>query len=360
MQRDPFDELRRQATICNACRYCEGYCAVFPAMHAADGPLSDGDAAQLANLCHNCRGCHYACQYAEPHEFAMNLPRALAEARRASWQSVAWPRPLARIFHTHGGAVALAAILGFAAMLLAARALEPAGGEGFYAVMSHAAMVAIFAPAFLAPLAAVAVALRRQWRLAGGAAPGWRDLAAALRSAATTRELSGGAAGGCNFEDGDRHTQARRHAHTAVVWGFALCFASTCAGTFMHYALGMPAPYPALSPPKLLGVPGGLLLAGGCAAMLALKLRAERGLGDPGAWGGEIGFIALLGFVALGGLALWALGDTAAMPVLLALHLGSVLALFLLTPYSKAAHGFHRFAALVRDAQRQRRAAGGG
>ena len=36
---------------------------------------------------------------------------------------------------------------------------------------------------------------------------------------------------------------------------------------------------------------------------------------------------------------------------LLALHLGAVLTLFLLTPYSKMAHGFYRMAALVRDAQ---------
>ena len=26
------DEARRSMEICNACRYCEGYCPVFPAM----------------------------------------------------------------------------------------------------------------------------------------------------------------------------------------------------------------------------------------------------------------------------------------------------------------------------------------
>ncbi|MYF87928.1 MAG: 4Fe-4S ferredoxin, partial [Boseongicola sp. SB0676_bin_33] len=29
---DSLSEARRQADICNACRYCEGYCSVFPAM----------------------------------------------------------------------------------------------------------------------------------------------------------------------------------------------------------------------------------------------------------------------------------------------------------------------------------------
>ena len=49
-------EARRQIEICNACRYCEGYCAVFPAIARARS-FSDGDLTQLANLCHNCRGC---------------------------------------------------------------------------------------------------------------------------------------------------------------------------------------------------------------------------------------------------------------------------------------------------------------
>jgi citrate/tricarballylate utilization protein len=39
------------------------------------------------------------------------------------------------------------------------------------------------------------------------------------------------------------------------------------------------------------------------------------------------------------------------VPGLLAVHLGVVLAFFLLAPYSKMVHGFYRLAALVRDAQ---------
>lgn len=62
----------------------------------------------------------------------------------------------------------------------------------------------------------------------------------------------------------------------------------------------------------------------------------------------------LLGFVAFRGLALYALGTTGMMPMLLALHLGAVLSFFLLTPYTKMAHWFHRLAALARYAQRKR------
>ena len=70
-------EVARELQICNACRYCEGFCAVFPAMtrHLEFGKA---DINYLANLCHNCGACYHACQYAPPHEFAVNVPRAMA------------------------------------------------------------------------------------------------------------------------------------------------------------------------------------------------------------------------------------------------------------------------------------------
>jgi citrate/tricarballylate utilization protein len=40
--------------------------------------------------------------------------------------------------------------------------------------------------------------------------------------------------------------------------------------------------------------------------------------------------------------------NTSAMPVLLAVHLGMVMALFLTLPYGKFAHGIFRTAALLR------------
>ena len=71
-------ETARQLQICNACRYCEGFCAVFPAMTRR---LSFGqaDIHFLANLCHNCGACLHACQYAPPHDFAVNIPQAMAQ-----------------------------------------------------------------------------------------------------------------------------------------------------------------------------------------------------------------------------------------------------------------------------------------
>lgn len=343
-------EARRQIEICNACRYCEGYCAVFPAV-TRQRAFSDTDIVQLANLCHNCRGCYYACQYTEPHEFNLNVPGALARVRRDSWEQYAVPAAVSSAFQRAGLPIALLAIACFALVFLLARMLTPASGEGFYAVMSHSLMVAIFLPAFLLPMLSVAISLRRYWRSVGGQPITLAHLQSAFVDTASMRNLAGGHGDGCNFEDADRFSNGRRHVHQAVLVGFLLCFAATSVATVMHYMLDMPAPYPLLSLPKLLGVSGGLLLCVGTVAMMLMKPRSDRTLGDERAWGGEMGFIVLLFLVSATGLLLYWAGQGVALPWLLAVHLGTVLAFFLLMPYSKMAHGFYRLAALVRDAQ---------
>ena len=83
--------------ICNACRYCEGYCAVFPAMELRRD-FADGDLVYLANLCFDCRACYYACQYAPPHEFAVNVPKIFAEIRAETYREYSWPGLRVRLF----------------------------------------------------------------------------------------------------------------------------------------------------------------------------------------------------------------------------------------------------------------------
>ncbi|WP_298822556.1 tricarballylate utilization 4Fe-4S protein TcuB [uncultured Roseibium sp.] len=352
MQTEFLQEARRQAEICNACRYCEGYCSVFPALHS-ERFFSDGNLTQLANLCHNCRGCYYACQYTSPHEFDLNLPKALAEVRQDSWDRFAWPMAFAKHFQNSGLMIALASVLCFAVLFLTIRALGSADGEGFYAVLSHSAMVSIFLPAFLFPLFSLAISMRRYWRATDGEPVQFSHIVEAFGSAGRMKNLAGGHGDGCNFEEEDRFSQSRRFAHQAIMYGFLLCFASTSVATILHYVFDVPAPYPIWSLPKLLGIPGGIFMVAGSLWLMGLKLKADRNLGAPSAWGGEMAFVALLFLVALSGLLLYALGSTGLMPLLLAVHLGSVLSFFLLTPYTKMVHGFYRLAALIRDAQRK-------
>lgn len=348
-----INEARRQIEICNACRYCEGYCSVFPAMtlHRA---FSDGELTQLANLCHNCRGCYYACQYTAPHEFDHNLPRALAEVRLDSWEKFIWPNGVAALFQKSGMALAGALAAAIAVILVIAFALRPESGEGFYAVVSHTAMATLFTVAWILPLVIVAGGVWRYWRHVGGERVTLRHLQDAAVDAGKLRNLKGGAAEGCNYEKEDRYTMARRWAHQAVMWGFLLAFAATVSGTVLHYGFGMEAPYGLFSLPKLFGVPGGILMTIGGVGLIALKLRAEKSLSAPAVWGGEMAYVVLLTATAVTGLALyWATG-TGGVRALLIAHLGTVLALFLTLPYTKMVHVPFRFAALVRDAQTRR------
>lgn len=349
-----LSEARRQIEICNACRYCEGFCSVFPAM-TREKAFADGDLTHLANLCHNCRGCYYSCQYTEPHEFALNIPAALAEVRQDSWERLVGPQVLAKAFHRSGVAIAAVLVFGFALLMALISMMRPVSGEGFYAELSHNLMVALFAPAFLLPLYAVAVGLRRYWVETGAPKMALSDVLTAFKQAGQLKNLNGGQGQGCNFEREDRYTDARRWFHQAVLFGFLLCFAATSVATLMHYLLDLKAPYPLLSLPKMFGITGGVLLVIGTIGLGWLKTKADPELGAKRVWGGEMGFIALLGFTAASGLALYAATGRAVMPTLLVLHLGAVATLFLLLPYTKMVHGFFRLTALIAEEAIKRR-----
>ena len=143
-------EVARLLQICNACRYCEGYCAVFPAMTRRLA-FNPADAHYLANLCHNCGACLHACQYAPPHEFGVNLPRALARVRGQTYVQHAWPAALGALYQRAGLTLALALAAGLALFMLLALArqgtLWPAEPvKDFYAIFPHGLMVSLFAP----------------------------------------------------------------------------------------------------------------------------------------------------------------------------------------------------------------------
>lgn len=158
---------------------------------------------------------------------------------------------------------------------------------------------------------------------------------------------------GCNESD-DAFTLARRRFHHLTFYGFLLCFAATAVATLYHYLRGLHAPYPLLSLPVLLGTVGGIGLVVGPAGLLWLNLRRHPEQGDAAQRPMDRGFIALLLMTSASGLALLAGRSTAAMPTLLAIHLGIVVALFATLPYGKFAHGVYRSAALLKSSIERR------
>jgi citrate/tricarballylate utilization protein len=352
-----LEETRRVVAICNACRYCEGFCAVFPAMESQREPAS-ADFDYLANLCHNCAACYHACQYAPPHEFSLNVPRALAELRAVTYEKYAWPAPFARLFHRNGLIVSIVAAFSIASVLLLTFVLqnpevllaEHKGPGAFYKIIPHDVIVTVAGSVFLYSILALAVGFMKYWRagiykLSDAARP--IVLFSAVKNVATLKYLGGGHGDGCNTKD-DSFSNQRRVYHQLMMWGFILCFAATSVAATYEYVFGWIAPYPFFSAPVLLGTLGGAGLLVGPAGLVWVKLQTDPRPMLTQQFGMDYAFLALLFFISLTGFLLLGLRTTSAMGVLLALHLGFVLALFFVLPYSKFIHAVYRFAALMR------------
>ncbi|TXT35650.1 MAG: citrate/tricarballylate utilization protein [Comamonadaceae bacterium] len=354
-------EVARQMQICNACRYCEGFCAVFPAM-TRRLEFGAADVHYLANLCHNCGACLHACQYAPPHAFAVNVPQAMAQVRGETYVAYAWPAALGKLYQRNGLTLSLALAAGLALFLLLALALNGSlwGGASagdFSKLFPHNLLVSLFAPVFLWAVLALGLGIRRFLRdvspATSGQAMAGGDALQATQDVLTLKYLDGGHGDGCHNED-DAYTLSRRRAHHLTFYGFMLCFAATSVATVYHYALGWHAPYDLPSLPKLLGVSGGVSLLLGTAGLFKLKLTRHPLHGDAAQKPMDYGFIALLFLTSATGLGLWLARGTPALALLLALHLGVVMALFATLPYGKFAHGIFRSAALLRYAVEKR------
>ncbi|CAI8696096.1 tricarballylate utilization 4Fe-4S protein TcuB [Burkholderia pyrrocinia] len=352
-------EVARQMQICNACRYCEGFCAVFPAM-TRRLEFGKADVNYLANLCHNCGACYHACQYAPPHEFGVNVPKAMAQVRLETYTEYAFPASFGALYKRNGLTLSVALAAGLALFLLLGTALH--GGlsgdvapANFYSIFPHNLLAAMFGIVFLFAILALGMGVTRFWRdvSAGTASASAPAVAEAARNALTLKYLDGGHGDGCN-EENDAFTLARRRFHHLTFYGFMLCFAATAVATLYHYAFGLEAPYPFLSVPVLLGTVGGIGLIAGPAGLLWLNLKRVPERGDTRQRPMDRGFIALLLLTSASGLALLALRTTSAMPSLLAIHLGIVMALFATLPYGKFAHGIFRSAALLKSSIEKR------
>ncbi len=361
---DPHAEGARVMGICNSCRYCEGFCGVFPAMERRiDFTRLDMD--YLANLCHNCGACFHSCQYAPPHEFALNLPRTLAQVRLASYRDYAFPRSFGALYDRQGPWLAVVLVIALA-LVMAAAALwkqnslslgASAIGKSFYAIIPHQTMVVLFGAAFGWSVFAMFVSGWRFYRattaldpMTSKAVPGAGQVAA---SKALRLEYLDGGGDGC-VNDSDAPSTARRLMHHAVFYGFMLCFASTSIATIYHYVFRWQAPYDLISLPVILGTVGGLLMVLGTTGMLMSRFRRDARIQDSEQQTMDLGFVGLLWAVAVTGLALLAWRETTLMPAMLIIHLASVLAFFILMPYGKFVHGLYRGIALLQHAREQR------
>lgn len=361
MSSKALKEAGRVMTICNACRYCEGFCAVFPAMELRR-TFTDGDLKYLSNLCHNCRDCYYACQYAPPHNFDLNFPQAMAELRAETYSEFASPKALSSLFTSNGLKVFMVVLMSVVFVYLATLVSSGSkailgthtGPKSFYNVIPYGVMLLPFSLLGIGVLFCFIKGIRNFWKETAPVAEtlsSMRGNLGAIRDVLKLKYLDGGGHG-CNYPN-DGFSHIRRYFHHGVFYGFLACLASTTIAAYYDHFLHIPAPYPFFSLPVLLGTGGGIAIVIGTCGLLYLKSHMDPRPSTEKTTGMDVSFGLLLMFTSLSGLMLLALRDTPLMGSMLILHIGLVLAFFLTMPLGKFVHAIYRYIALVRHSQEQ-------
>jgi citrate/tricarballylate utilization protein len=359
-----IEEAQRQLTICNACRYCEGYCPVFPAIEMRRD-FTKGDVVFIAHLCHDCRACYYACMYSPPHEFAINIPQVLSQVRVESYQDWSWPSLFGRSFTDQRVGYALASVAVAAVVVLSSIFAGPArifaahrGAGAFYQVVPFLAMLI---PALALVFYAAAV-----W--ATGGARFWLEaktpvsenftshaVVAALRDVLSLKWLKGGGPG-CYYP-GAEPSSVRRFYHAFVFYGFLSALISTTLAAIYQDLLHRLPPYTLSSAPVIFGTLGGVAMIVGVCGLISVKLKSDPVPTGPEMPKLDYSFLILLGLTSLSGMFTLVLRSTTAMGSALIIHLGLIAALFVTAPYGKFVHSMYRSLALILHRAAQERAA---
>lgn len=359
----------KSCVICNSCRYCEGLCAVFPAMEKYR-EFSDKEIDYLANLCHQCSECFYDCQYAPPHEFGVSIPTQFAQARKESYKKYVFPSFLGKAFDSNAWLTTILLVIAlfvgffgassgissevsngiFGAFNAAFGNVESKGIESqgnFFAVIPYNYMVSVFSLVsifvFIALIAGV-VRFAKAIELRG---VNGKVFMQSLKDALSLRYLGGHKSEGCTYPN-EKRSNVRRIYHHFTAYGFLFCFIATSLAAFYHHFLHLSAPYDITQLPKLFGFIGGILLCIGTFGLFVLKLVADKEIVDKESVSMDYVFLFMLFIVSFSGLFLMVVRESAMLSYALWFHLSTILVFFLMIPYSKFVHIFYRFIALLK------------
>lgn len=351
---DLFAEAERQLNICNSCRYCAGYCPVWPALELRT-QLRREDITHLANLCHDCQDCFTACMYTSPHEFELNPPQVFAAVREDTYRRYVWPARTLPALRGRRGVV-----IGFLAASALVTVLAVFTGESSVVAGSHSRspyeliphlllVLLVLAPTVFTTLV-MARAAWRYWRDVDGSFRGLANLAAWRRTAWQTATLrhQTGAEEGCSYPDGEP-SGARRRWHHLVAYGFLLTFVSTVSAWVAETFLGQAPPYPVVSVPVITGTVGGVCASIGCVGLIVLKHRASRLQTTETMRRADYALLWAILTLMVSGLCVLVTRTTPAFAGFLALHLAAIIVAFAITPYTKFFHWVYRVLSIHHD-----------
>ncbi|GGM66194.1 tricarballylate utilization protein B [Thermogymnomonas acidicola] len=332
-----YGEALRQLTICNACRYCEGFCAVWDAIEFRH-TLRLEEIPYIANLCHDCRDCYYACPFNEPlHEYRLNIPRVLGQSRLRSYRESVWPPSMVRLIdHPWAFALsslAIAVVAAVAYALLTGRHLFSASPLTYYVppVLFRAISITLYSYT-IAMWAVQGYRFSRSAESLGKASP--RSYLTALRDALTHRYFRGGGVG-CRVP-GERSRYMRAVFHPLFFFGFLLALASISLYPDLDHVTV--AVYGAASIMMLVGSAG--LISMDAIDTVAMRSAEVKGFDLPFA-------VALL-LAGLTGTLFTLLQGTPYHGLTFLVHDAIIAAVFVIAPYSKFLHPVYRLISLAK------------
>lgn len=343
---------KKSCIICNSCRYCEGLCAVFPAMERFR-EFSDKDMDYLANLCHQCSECFYDCQYAPPHEFHVSIPTQFAQIRKESYKDHVFPSFLGKVFDKNAifstSVLVIVLFLGFvlSSMIGDSNGLTLTQDGNFYTIIPYNYMVGVFSATGILAVLAILIGCMRYAKTINIPKISFSVFIQTLKDVATLRYLGGHNSEGCTYPHAER-SNIRRFFHHFTAYGFVFCFIATISAAIYTHFLGLHAPHPLFSLPKTFGLVGGILLCIGVSGLFVLKLKADKVIKDSVSIGMDYMLLCMLFIVSASGLVLMCFKTSSLLTPLLWFHLSCVLAFFVIIPYSKFVHLFYRFLALLK------------
>ncbi|MHB1709089.1 MAG: tricarballylate utilization 4Fe-4S protein TcuB [Thermoplasmataceae archaeon] len=348
-------ESARQLTVCNACRYCEGFCPVWDVIEYRR-EFAKGDIEYIANLCHDCGQCFDVCPFTPPNQFSIDIPAILSEVRTQTYEEYVTPKAASVVFNNRAGFSIALFGFSFLGLIVAyflygnpTRILDSFTGKGsFYAIFPNIFLDAagtLLALFFLAAWLSSGLKFMRGSNRSGRI--GIRDLFSALLDSLAQEWLRGGGAG-CNYPDREEVGSYRKFStHALVMYGFILDLLATLSAFVEQDFLGIYPPYPPLSLPVIFGLSGGIMIIAG----VGLFLYYDSKGGNPRSRKMEIMdriFLLTLLMTATTGIVLFAMRSTTFMGTLLLIHLSFVALLFISAPYGKFIHIVFRYLAIAR------------
>jgi citrate/tricarballylate utilization protein len=351
-----FEDARFSLNICNACRYCENICPVFKAIEFRR-TFSDNSIIYLANLCHDCRGCYYACQYAPPHTFDINIPKIFGTLRLETYKNYKKSKFSKEIIekpHIFSIAIFLISFLFYTiSSIIYTGKLSLKGlfeqNTSFYSVLPENFLIITMLIPFTISLTIYIKNLIDYCDYIDIKKSDFFKLfnhISSLKSVILLEFLDGGSFG-CNYPD-EEYSFSRKIYHQFVLFGFIITFISTLIAAFMGHILNISPPYSFTSLAVIFGTIGGVLMILGLTGLLYLRTKMDRIPYSENINSMDINLIMILLMSVLTGFLVLLFRSTIFMPILFIIHLSTVITFFIMLPFSKLQHAIFRYASIYK------------